>query len=246
MTKFDIDELRLYFGDPYVINDYIKIKNPTIGDIIEYGEAEYFSMVHNLTAIPSDLKATLWDKIGLDWNEVSDWELFMMLAPTMSVETTSVLLGDLDLSKFKPYQSKQNDNIVLADKESGIIIDQMIYLRMVNYLRKLHNIKPKIEKAANKATKKLLLEEDRMKIKMAQDKPYKSYLLPVISAVKVKQGYTKDYVKNMNLSELFDDIARLNIVDQANHLLNGMYSGFADLSSVPKKNFDWMRPIDDN
>lgn len=241
MTKFDVDELSLYFGDPYIINDNISIMQPIIGDIVEYGEGNYFSMVHTICGIPSDFKSMLWDKMNLDWNELEDFELFLMLAPTLPHESTKILFGDLDFTKFKPYQSKQNDDIVLADKESGIIIDKMIYLRIVNYLRKLHNIKPKVEKAANKATKKLLLEEDRTKIRLSQDKPFQSYLMPLVSSVKTKQGYTKDYVRNMGLYEFFDEISRLQIIDQANHLLNGMYCGMADLSSVDKKNFDWLR-----
>ena len=54
MISLDVDELQLYFGDDYVINDYIKITQPLIGEVVDYGEAQYFSMVHTLTAIPSD------------------------------------------------------------------------------------------------------------------------------------------------------------------------------------------------
>lgn len=54
MTKFDVDELQLYFGEPYKINDNISIIQPMIGDIIEYGESSYFSMVHTICGIPSD------------------------------------------------------------------------------------------------------------------------------------------------------------------------------------------------
>lgn len=204
MISMDVDALQLYFGDDYIINDYIKIHQPIIGQIVDYGEAAYFSTVHSITAIPSDMKSQLWD-MGLDWTEVDDFELFMMLAQTLTPDRTSILFGDLDFSKLKPYRNNQNGDIVLADKETGIVIDKMIYLRIVNYLRKLHNIKPKVEKAANKMTKKILIEEDRQRILYAKDKPFKSYLLPLISAIKVKQGYTKDYVRNMGLYEFFDD-----------------------------------------
>lgn len=54
MDLFEIDELQLYFGDDYVINDYISLKQPTIDQIVKYGERKYFSMIHTLTAIPSD------------------------------------------------------------------------------------------------------------------------------------------------------------------------------------------------
>lgn len=242
MISLDVDDLQLYFGDDYIINDYIKITQPTIGEIVDYGEAKYFSMVYTLSAIPSDMKSQLWD-MGLDWCEVEDFQLFMMLVQTLTPDRTSILFGDLDFSKLKPFRNSQNGDIVLADKGTGIIIDQMIYLRIMSYLRKLHNIKPKIEKAANKTTKKILIEEDRQKLLIAKDKPFKSYLLPLISAIKVKQGYTKDYVRNMGLYEFFDDVSRAQIIDQANHLLNGAYCGMADLKKVPKQDFNWMREL---
>jgi hypothetical protein len=245
INLFEVDELQLYFGDPYIINEHISISQPLINDIVLYGERDYFSMVHTITAIPSDVKSMLWDQMGLDWNEVDDYELFMMMAQTLTQDKTSILFGSLDLSKMKPYRNKQNDGIVLADVESGIVVDTMIYMRIFSYLRKLHNIKPKIERAANKMTKKILLDEDREKIRLSKDKPFQSYLLPMISSVKVKQGYTKDYVRNMGLNEFFTEVLRLQIIDQADHLLNGMYCGMADLSKVNKKNFDWMRPIED-
>ena len=242
MISLDVDELQLYFGDDYVINDYIKITQPLIGEVVDYGEAQYFSMVHTLTAIPSDMKSQLWD-LGLDWTEMDDFELFMMLVQTLTPDKTSILFGDLDFSKLKPFKNNQNGDIVLADKETGVIIDKMIYLRIMSYLQKLHNIKPKVEKAANKMTKKILIEEDRQKILTAKDKPFKSYLLPLISAIKVKQGYTKDYVRNMGLYEFFDDVSRIQAVDHANHLLNGAYCGMADLRKVPKSEFNWMREL---
>jgi hypothetical protein len=53
MIDLEVDELLLYFGDDYVINDKIRIHQPLIGEIVSC-EREYFSMVHTLTAIPSD------------------------------------------------------------------------------------------------------------------------------------------------------------------------------------------------
>ena len=54
MINLDVDELQLYFGDDYIINDYLQITQPCIGEVVGYGESQYFSMVHTLTAIPSD------------------------------------------------------------------------------------------------------------------------------------------------------------------------------------------------
>lgn len=204
MIDLDVDSLFIYFGDDYVINDHIKIHQPTIGEVADYGEAQYFSMVHSLCAIPSDMKAILWD-MGIDWCELDDFSLFQMLSQTLTPDKTGILFGDLDFSKMRPFKNKQNDEIVLADKETGIIIDKLIYIRIVTYLRKLHNITPKVEKTKSKTVKKWLIEEDRKKMETSKNKPFRSYLLPLISAVKVKQGYTKTYIRNMGLYEFFDD-----------------------------------------
>lgn len=242
MISLDVDELQLYFGEEYVINEHIKIHQPTIGEVVNYGEASYFSTVHTITAIPSDMKSQLWD-MELDWTELKDFELFMMLSQTLTPDKTGLLFGNLDFSKLKPFQNNQNGNIVLANKETGVIIDEMIYLRIVNYLRKLHNIKPKVEKAFNKITKKVLIEEDRQKILHSKDKPFKSYLLPLISAVKVKQGYTKDYVRNMGFYEFFDDVARMQLINNADHLLSGVYAGTIDMKKINKAELNWMKEL---
>lgn len=239
---FEVDQLQLYFGDDYVINDKLKIKQPTIGEIVDFGEARYFSVVHTLCAIPSDLKSQLWD-MGLDWTEVEDFDLFILLAPTLSIDRTRLLFGDMDFTKLKPYKNRENGDIVLADLETGVKIDKLIYLRIVNYLRRLHNITPKIERAANKTTKQILVDEDRMRIRLNQEKPFKSYLLPLISSVKVRMGYTKDYVRNEGYCEFMDDLSRLQIIHNADHLLAGCYAGTIDMKKINKQELNWLKEI---
>lgn len=243
MIDLDVDSLFLYFGDDYIINEKIKLIQPTIGQIVDYGEAQYFSMIHTLTAIPSDLKSVLWDQMQLDWTKIEDFELFAMLSQTMTPDRTGIIFGDLDFSNFKPYKHPQNDEIVLADKDAGIMIDKLIYMRMMTFLRKLHNITPKPEKAKGKRARQAMIDEDRRNRELNKDKPFRSYLLPLISSIKVKQGYTRDYVRNMGLYEFFDDVSRAQVIDSASHLLNGAYCGMADLSKIDKKEFNWMREL---
>ena len=237
-----IDALQLYFGDPYVINDNIIIYQPKIKDIVLYGERDYMSMIHTLTSIPSDLKSQLWD-MGVDWTQISDFDLFVMLSQTMTPDKTSIVLGELDLSALRPFKNPQNDQIVLANRISGVVIDELIYERIVNYLRQLHGLKKKVEHAANEFTKKFMIEEDRQKIAYNKNKPYESFLLPMISAVKARQGYTLDYIKNEGLAEFFDEISRLQIIHNADALLHGAYSGMVDTSKINKNEFNWMREI---
>lgn len=236
----EVDELALYFGDPYKINNYVTITLPKIGELVKYGERRYFSIIQTLTAIPSEMKSQLWD-LGLDWTKVEDFQLFMMLAPTLSKEQTSIIFGDLDLTAMRPFENRQNDTVVLANPTTGVIIDELAYGKIHSYLCSAHNLTKKVEKAANEYTKKFMIEEDRQKIEYSKKQPYKSTLKNLISAVKCRQGYTLDYVRNMGIVEFFDDVARLQIIVQSDALLQGSYSGMVDTKKIPQKNFDWFR-----
>lgn len=240
MNLLELDELSMYFGHDYVINDKITIKQPKIVDIINWGESEYFSMIHTITSIPSDFKSSLFD-MGIDWEQITDFQFFVMLCQDLTPDKTSILFGDLDFSKLKLYNHPQNeDMVILADKETGVVIDELIYGLITNYLCKLHGITKKVEHAKNKMTKQILIEDDRNRRKMNNNKPYKSFLLPLVSAVKVRMGYTKDYIANEGYYEFFDDIKRLNIIRNSDALLAGCYSGNIDTKKINKKELDWI------
>ena len=238
----EVDELLLYFGDPYVVNDYVTITLPKIGELVKYGERQYYSMLSTITAIPSDMKSQLWDT-GIDWTQITDFQLFMMLVSTLPKDKTYILFGDLDFQAMRPFENKQNDTVVLYNPDTGAVIDELAYGKISSYLCSAHHITKKVEKAANEFTKKFMIDEDRQKLAYNAKQPYKSFLRPLISAVKCRQGYTLDYVKNMGIVEFFDDLSSLQIIVNADALLQGSYSGMIDTSKIPKKNFDWCREI---
>ena len=65
----EIDALKLYFGEPFVIendkyNDIV-INQPTIGDIIKNGEKKIYSAVNILVANTTMYRMQLWD-LGID------------------------------------------------------------------------------------------------------------------------------------------------------------------------------------
>ena len=239
----EMDELSLYFGEPYRVNDYITITLPNVGDVVKYGEREYYSVIQTLTAIPSDMKSQLWDS-GLDWTQITDFQLFIMMSQTLPQSKTQIVFGDLDLQAMRPFENKDNDTIFLKNPKNGAVIDELAYSKITAYLCAAHGFTKKVEKAANEYTKKFMIEEDRQKIKYNSKQPYKSFLRQVVSAVKCRMGYSLDYIKNMGLYELTDDLARLNIIVQSDALLKGSYSGMVDTSKIPKKNFDWTRAIE--
>ena len=244
MDIIQTDELRLYFGDDIKIADGVVLKSPTIGQVVDYGEAAYFSVLQTLCATPSSMKVQL-DDMKLDWMKVTDWQLFVMLCSSFKPEQTSLVLGDLDLSQLKPYSMGENEEVILSNDDHTIIINEVIYNVLVTYLRKMHGFKKQIDKAGNKMTHKVLLNLARQDAKMAQNKPYKSFLLPLVSSLQGRQGYEKSYIRNMGMYEFFNQINRIQIVVQADAALGGMYSGMIDTKKMDKTVFDWMRDISD-
>ena len=71
------DELRLLrnasLGLEYAVNDSIKIRNPTLGEICEFGEQEYYGMATALTCNPSAYKVALHD-MGIDYTTLTDFD----------------------------------------------------------------------------------------------------------------------------------------------------------------------------
>lgn len=237
-----IEPLELYVGNPYRINDQVICLQPKIGDIVDYGESAYFSVVHTVCATPADMKVRLFDA-GINWMEIGAFELFCMIAPSLPVEQTSILLGDLDLSALKTYRNKENGEIVLANPEQKVKIDKLIYERMVNCFRKMHGLKANNEKAHNKATMRAMIENDRQTMEVNSKKEPSSYLLPLISSVRCKMGWTKDYILQEGIYSFFDTVNRLNVIDNADHLVSGIYAGTIDSKKISKENLNWMREL---
>ena len=239
-----IDELKLYFGDDIQINKYIKIHPPSVGEIVDYGEQEYYSMIHCLTAIPSDMKSRLFD-IGIDYEEISDFDFFYLMTRGLTIEQTSLLFYDLDFQSFEMFVDKDNGKHVMFN--NNFVLDELAYLKIVKCLRTLHSIKPKVEKAANKTTKKILIDLDRQKIEKQKNEVYKSNLKPLISAMMRYPGfkYKSNELKECSIYEFLDTVQGSQIYTKSTALLQGMYSGMIDTSKINKKEFDWMRGINE-
>ena len=75
MSENFIDELKLYRGNDIKISDKIVIRQPTLEQICDYGEKEYWFMIYTLTSVGADMKFQLFD-IGVDYTKIDDFSLF--------------------------------------------------------------------------------------------------------------------------------------------------------------------------
>lgn len=106
----------------------------------------------------------------------------------MCINPLQLILKDIDLADFIPCKNTENDQIVLYNAERDITIDRMIYSQIVDAVRKIHGLKRNNETPANETTKMILIDDAREEAKAASQKPYKSTLKPLVSALTVKCG----------------------------------------------------------
>lgn len=274
---FKFDELQIYRGADIEIAPKIIVTQPTIGQIADFGEKEYFNAIYTLTAVGADLKWQLWDYEQIDYTEIEDYDLFIgyiskilssrkriyneiMANPEMyadeivsisdadleslNVNPLQLVLKDLDFADFVPCTLEKNDQVVLYNAEEDITIDRSVYARIVDAVRRIHGLKRNNEIPANERTKMDLIDDARDEAMLAAQKPHKSTLMPLVSALTVKCGMCgDDKIWNMRINAFFDSIKRINKIQDAQLLLQGAYSGFSSLKGVDKKRLDWAGDI---
>ena len=72
---FAVDEARLITGDPFDVGVGITLYQPTMRQILKFGEGEYLSTVSAFTSQPFDMPYQL-SKMGIDFAEIKPFELF--------------------------------------------------------------------------------------------------------------------------------------------------------------------------
>ena len=262
LSNNKVSQLQLYFGDPFYLTDKIEIFQPTIGGILEYdkqfGESEFWAMLNVFIGNTTMYRLLLWD-MGIDWNKITDFQLFSILVKTLQFEKTKILFGEIDLSTFDQYlkqpavenedEEKPEPQLVMYSPQYDIEINEDTYNTMALYIRTMFNMFPKVEKAKGKTTKEWIIEEDRMNLKNRQkdgdNDSTTSALLPLIESCCCHSGfkYKKNELREVGIYEFMRDVQRLQVYEATTSLLKGVYSGFVDTKNIKKEEFDFMREI---
>lgn len=237
-------EEALILGDDYDVGGGITIHQPTVCDIMRHGEAAYDRTVKLMTAISSDCKASLAD-IGLDWCNVSDFEMFIIASRGLTPEDTTFLLNeDVDLSTFELRKNGKGE-AQLRSPDGKYVIDAQVHRRLSDFLCCMHQIVKKPEFPANDFAREMLLEESRAARAQAMNAHTQPVLPSLISFVANASGSKYDYeaCTQLKYSIFMDAVARLQIIGNASALRNACYSGMIDTSKIDKSALNMMRDI---
>lgn len=243
------DELKVYRGSDFVVSKHIVVHQPSLNEICDYGEEEYYRMVCQMTATPQSMKVMLWDS-NIDYTTITPFELFYRFIHNIyPQDKTSILFGELDFTKFQEMKRVDDDSIVLCQYigEDEVVIDEFTYNVIMDYLRQVHIIQKDEKIPANETTKMILIEDDREEMERNKNKKYRSRLKNLISAMVNSEGfkYNHSQVWDMKINAFMDSVKRISKIKNADLLLQSGYSGFGiNLKDVEQKQIDWIGELD--
>lgn len=243
------DELKLYRGQDFTVSEHIVIHQATLGEICDYGEQDYYSMIYKLTATPQSMKAQLWD-MGIDYTTITPFELFYsLLYKLYPQEKTSILFGDLDFTRFQVMQHKEDKTIFLCQviDNQVVVIDEFTYNTIMDYLRQVHMLVKDDKIPANESTKMILIEDAREENERNKTKEYHSQLKNMVSAMINSEGFKYNHTEvwNMKINAFMDSVKRIAKIKNANLLLQSGYSGFGvNLKEISNKQLDWLGELE--
>lgn len=236
-----IDQLKLFRGEGYALNSKIQIRQPTLEEIVNYGEQRYFGLVRTLCSTPADRKVEIWDKLHIFWEQEDEYELFLSLFQSIQKSDVSILFGDMDFASFKLATRPDCPDIVFINNDH-VVIDRAIHKLMTDYLRQLHKLKKNVDTGFNDATRMIMIEDDRDEMARQIKKPFKSLLLPLISSLTncPEFKYRWDDVWTLPIGVFMDSVERVQKHKSYSFTMQGIYSGCIDGKKLDKKELYWM------
>lgn len=232
----------LLYSDHIKVDDEITLTIPTVGEVIK-SDGLYDAIVSTFTATPRDLMVEL-DDLGIDYNEIEEYDLFLMLSQSLKTMDTSILFGGLDFSQYNIAESPSGE-IILLNEDTGNYIDKFKYMYLCDTLCKINFITRNNKKAGNNAAKSYLIQKERRKKKRAkrkakkQENPINGLIISLVNTAEFKY----DYSTVLDLTIYQFNASLHQIIDKVNFdkLMIGVYAGTVDTKGMSPNRLSWIK-----
>lgn len=233
---------KLLYAREVPILEHVSIQIPLLGDILDK-EEHYYSLVSRLTATPIDYMVQL-DDVGVDFSTINDYDLFLMLFPSLVEEDTSMIFGDLDLGRFKPEVDPKTKMIALVHQDNGTVLSRGVHAEIARTLRTINNLVRDNRKAGNEEARKFLIERARAKQARAARRNRKkgsdleAQIISLVNSSEFK--YDFDSVRNLTIYQFnacFRQVVKRVSFDD---LMIGVYAGTVNTKEMSSEKLSWM------
>lgn len=228
------------YDTEYKINEFVTIRVPTIGEILE-NEEEYFGNISLFVATPFDMMVQL-DDMGIDFSKINTWDLFCLLFNELKKRDLSLIFKTPNLDDFVFAENEDGSAIVLLNPKTGDIIDKKVHAQIAAYLRSLLMLKKNDKRPANEEAKKYLLERARKKIKRYKKKLTESQLEKYIVALvnTAEFSYTYESVLELTIKQFYASLYQIMKKVKFDNLMIGCYAGTVNMKELSQDELSWI------
>lgn len=239
--EYNFDKLKMYFGEDYTING-ITISIPKIGEILKVGEIDFYQSLSPFFNNPTSVRVMLYENFNhKDWTKTKDIEVFYILMNMVkNKEPLKLFFKDFSFEDIQIIQLNEEisptreECLALLSQSQKVLIVESQLMEIVEYIREITNVHPRVEKAKGKATKLSMIQEDKMKAAQSKKEKNTSTLLPLISACVNHPGfkYKLEELKDVNIYQFMDSVNRIQKYEQSVAAIHGALGGMVSGKDV--------------
>lgn len=219
----------------------LSIRIPTVGEVLD-DEMHYYNLISSLTAAPFQYMVQL-DDIGVDFTQITDYQLFMFLFPSLAQGDMKIIFGDMDLSDVRIRNNQENDMPILYSPKNDVVIDELVYSRLADTIREINNLKKETRKPGNAEAKNFRINLERKKQKQTAGKPFESYLEKMVVALVNRPEFKYDYeqVNHLTIYQFNQSFEQVKTSITFDNTMIGVYAGTVDTSKLKDRScLSWM------
>lgn len=232
----------LLYKSEIVINDFVSIQIPKIGQILDDdSEDEYYNLVQLLTASPIDLMVQL-DDAGIDFTTINDYDLFIIVFGAIKNSNTKLIFGDLDLSPFEFAIDEETGRPVMLDPNTDRRFDRALQVNIAETLRKIHHLEKNTRKPGNAEAKEYMIERARKKMKRNRRRKHDSHLESLIVAMVNTEQYKYDFegTRELSIYQFNESVRQISHKINYSNVMFGIYSGTISPKDMNQDDLNWL------
>lgn len=237
-------DLELLAGMPIKIQEGIYIHQFTIKEIIkEIGTSKYNQCL-SLLLIDEDYIEEVLDRDDL---EIPPY-IFIIQNCIHNIEFQQLICNAYEVFlKCEVVFDDEYGLVFMTKDNQPVALDEGLYKNIQRILRKSNCIpEPEKYSPANEKAKEFIKKLKRNKRMAKKNIKSEFTLADIISGIKWKSGESYSNVFNLTMYQLYDGLSRLQIIDNYDNTMLGVYTGSIKVKNNDAKEINWFKSIDKN